>query len=77
MQVLLSKIDSAHLASSNMEQTVHEINSLKNEFEHLTTMVDEKERVAQKLEAEVAQWDPLSKLARRDIEIKFIHGMCN
>ena len=55
---------------------MHEANGLKNEVDHLGAMVDEKEKVAQKLEGEIVQWDPLSKLARRDIELKFIEGTC-
>jgi hypothetical protein len=52
------------------------MNRLKGEVEIASKMVEDKERLASKLEPEIIQWDPLAKLIRRDEELEFVAGEC-
>jgi hypothetical protein len=46
--------------------------ALKEVEQVASKMVDDKERLAGKLEPEIIQWEPLHKLIRRDEELEFV-----
>jgi hypothetical protein len=54
------------------DQSVETMTKVKVEIESAGEMVDEKERLASKLQPEIIQWGPLDKLIRRDEELQYV-----
>jgi hypothetical protein len=78
MAACAERIDACEqlLAQLRTDQSVQTMNQLKAEVEIAGKMVDDKERLAGKLEPEIIQWDPLGKLIRRDEELEFVAAEC-
>lgn len=78
MAACAERIDACErlLAQLRTDQSVQTMNQLKTEVEVAGKMVDDKERLAGKLEPEIIQWDPLGKLIRRDEELEFVAAEC-
>lgn len=54
------------------DQSLETMSELKEVEKAASKMVDDKERLAGKLEPEIIQWEPLQKLIRRDEELEFV-----